>query len=283
VAALALIFVVRTVCVSYRWSLVDFEPAPIAAISRHPEQTGVAGLHEVSFATRDGLRMAGWYAPSSNGAAIVITHGTNTDRAKMLPETRMLAAAGYGVLAFDWPGNGASQGEVHWGQGERNALTAAIDWLSGRGDVDPKRIGGLGFSMGGYMMSQVAAGDTRLRSVVLESTPTAFDDYERWAHKRWGPLSAWPAIWAARNAGMPVDQMHPIDEVAHIAPRPLLIIGGDADTIVPPTMIRRLYEAAVEPKALWLVHGAHHGDFAEVDPSGYRSRLIEFFNRTLLD
>jgi len=71
-------------------------------------------------------------------------------------------------------------------------LTSAIDWLSLRSDVDPKRIGGLGFSMGGFMMTQVAAGDSRLRAIVLEGTPVSFDAYIEFHNGRWGILGKWP-------------------------------------------------------------------------------------------
>jgi dipeptidyl aminopeptidase/acylaminoacyl peptidase len=281
--ALAILVVARIAGKSYLWALVDFEAGPVADISRHPADTGIAGLTEVSFPARDGTRIAGWYVPSKNGAAIVVTHGTNADRAWMLPETRILAGGNFGVLAFDWPGNGASQGSVHWGRGERAALVGAVDWLVSRSDVDSHRIGGLGFSMGGYMMAQVAAAEPRLRAVVLEATPTAFDEYERWTHKRWGLLSGWPAIQAARRSGMPVDEMHPKDVVAMIAPRPLLIIGGQVDPIVPPQMIQALFDAAHEPKTLWMVPGAEHGGYASAAPDEYRDRLLTYFSSTLLN
>ncbi len=281
--ALGMLVVLRIAGKSYLWALIDFESGPAAEISKHPDETGIPGLAEVSFISRDGTHLAGWYVPSQNRAAVVLTHGTNVDRAWMLPETKILANGKFGVLAFDWPGNGGSQGEVHWGAGERAALAGAVDWLASRSDVDPQRIGGLGFSMGGYIMAQVAATDTQLRAVVLEATPTAFGEYERWAHKRWGLLSGLPAIWAARHSGMPLDEMRPRDVVASIAPRPLLIIGGDVDPIVPPFMTHALYESAREPKTLWMVPGAEHGSYVKVVPKEYRKRLVEFFSRTLLD
>jgi dipeptidyl aminopeptidase/acylaminoacyl peptidase len=264
---------------SYAW--LEFDRGPAAEISRHPERAGIKGLAEISFQTKDGVRIAGWYAPSKNRAAVVVVHGTNADRSSMLAETRILADGRFGVLAFDWPGSGASGGKVHWGEGERQALTAALGWLGSRGDVDPHRIGGLGFSMGGYMMAQVAARDTRLHSVVLEATPPAFGEYSDWAHRHGGLLSEMPALWTARWEGMPVDEMQPRNVVAAIAPRPLLVIGGDADTVVPQFMTRELFDSAREPKTLWIVHGAAHGRYAEAAPQDYATRLLAFFARTL--
>jgi alpha/beta superfamily hydrolase len=60
---------------------------------------------------------------------------------------RILARHGYGVLIFDPRGTGESEGDPYrWG-GERD-VKAALNYLRGRPDVDPQRIGGLGLSLG---------------------------------------------------------------------------------------------------------------------------------------
>ncbi len=279
--AVAVLLVLRVAGKSSFYASLDFDREPTADISKHPEQTGIPGLTEISFHTQDGVRIAGWYVPSKNRAAVVVVHGSNADRASMLPETRILASGNFGVLAFDWPGSGASEGKIHWGKGERQALAAAVDWVGSQGDVDPQRIGGLGLSLGGYMMAQVAAYDTRLRAVVLEATPPAYAEYSRWVHRHGGMLSELPGLWTARWSGMPVDEMLPQNVVAAIAPRPLLILGGDADLVVPQFMTRELYASAREPKTLWIVHGAGHGGYAETVPQEYGTRLVDFFARTL--
>src|SRR5438477_8265173 len=96
----------RIVSASYRTTLLDFEPWPASEQLLHPEQTGIAGIQSVDFLTGAGIRIAGWYVPSRNRAAVIVTHGSNADRSSMLPEIRNLAAEGFGVLAFDWPGDG---------------------------------------------------------------------------------------------------------------------------------------------------------------------------------
>ena len=90
------------------------EADPPSALLAAPQRTGIAGLKSVWFTSRDRLRLSAWYARSTNGAAIIVTHGTNSDRSSLLPELRVLSGAGYGVLAFDWPGLGESQGTIRW-------------------------------------------------------------------------------------------------------------------------------------------------------------------------
>lgn len=267
---------------NYRSSRDLIEPAEVSPLLRQPERTGVADLKNISFASQDGARLAGWYVPSKNRAAIIVTHGTNADRSTMLPELRFLADAGFGVLAFDWPGLGESEGRILWGDGARRALICAIDWLASKGDVDADRIGGLGFSIGGFVMTQVAAVDPRLRAIVLEGTVTGFDAYMNLHHGRWGVLSQWPARWAIRRTGLLDPAWAPGRVIGAIAPRPVLLISGSQDTEIPATMVRELYSSAHQPKTLWVVPGAEHGNYALAAPVDYPRRVIDFFNRTLV-
>jgi dipeptidyl aminopeptidase/acylaminoacyl peptidase len=269
---------------NYRAARLDFEPWPMSAALRHPELTGVPNLQSVSFPSADGLRIAGWYAASRNRAAIVVSHGTNADRSSMLPELRLLAAAGFGVLAFDWPGDGDSEGrgDIHYGPIERHALTAALTWVAARPEVDPNRIGGLGFSIGGFLMTQVAALDPRLRAIVIEAAPPDYEEYLRRLHRRWNFVSEWPAYWAVRNTGLVPGRMSPREVIGEIAPRPILIIGGALDEAVSPAMVNELYAAAREPKSVWLVPGAHHGGYWRAAAEDYQRHLLGFFNSGLL-
>jgi pimeloyl-ACP methyl ester carboxylesterase len=200
----------------------------------------------------------------------------------MLPEINLLSGAGYGVLAFDWPGDGQSGGMVTWGKGEQIALSAAVDWLSAQPDIDPKALGVIGFSCGGIIVAQVAATDARLRAVVLEATPTTFADYVRWNRRKSGWLSEWPATQALRHLGYQFDLPGPAKVIRSIAPRPVFVIGGEQDEIVPPDMITTLFQAGLEPKWLWLVPGAHHGGYVMAQPVEYPRRIIEFFSDSLI-
>ncbi|HMN45922.1 MAG TPA: alpha/beta fold hydrolase [Povalibacter sp.] len=267
----------------YRAVLHDFEPAPPSALLAHPEQTGIDRLTAVAFTAHDDNRIAGWYVPAKNRAAVIVTHGTNADRSSMLDEIRLLADAGFGVLAFDWPGDGESTGEVRWGAPEREALRGAIDWLAARSDVDPDRLGAFGFSMGGYFVTRIAAEDPRLRAVVIASGPPSYLAYVRRNHRQHGWLSRLPAEFAIRRVGMQHEAMPPIDCIAAIAPRPVLLLGGSEDRSIPPDMTRELFERAGEPKALWMIDGAAHGHYIGAAPDDYPRRIIDFYATHLAD
>jgi dipeptidyl aminopeptidase/acylaminoacyl peptidase len=265
---------------NYRGAHSLLEADPPSPLLNFPERTGIDGLKSVSFASHDKLKLSAWYKPPTHGAVVIVTHGTNSDRSTMLPELRLLCAAGYGVLAFDWPGLGYSEGVIRWDGQARDALRGAIDWLSALPEVDPRRIGGVGFSIGGFVMAQVAAQDHRLRAVVLEAAPPDFDDYVRLHYTRWGILSEWPARRALRDSGL-WGTSTPLNVIDQISPRPVLFLAGSMDGEVSAAMVTKLYNAARDPKTLWVVDGAQHGGYADVAAIEYSHRLVRFFEQGL--
>jgi dipeptidyl aminopeptidase/acylaminoacyl peptidase len=281
IVAIAVVLGLRLAARSFWAERADYVRTAPAAISRHPERAGIPGLTEVRFADAHGHRMAGWYAPSRNRAVIVLVHGTGADRSSLLFETGFLAQAGFGVLAFDLPGQGASEGTTRWGVPERQAISAAVDWLSARTDVDPLRIGGFGSSMGAYVMAQAAVLDPRLRALTLAASPNDVVEQNWLASDDWGLLTQIPNYLALRAYGQSLDML-PKDVIGRIAPRPVFIMGGELDQLVPRFMALQLYAAAGEPKELWIVPGAHHVDYAKVAADQYRARVTEFFQRSLL-
>ena len=259
----------------------DYVRTPPTEISRHPARARIGGLVEISFAAAGDPPVAAWYAPpGAERAAVVLVHGVYADRSALLFETRRLAQAGFGVLALDVPGQGGSGGTTQWGVPERRAVGASVDWLTQRGDVDPRRIGAFGMSMGAYVLAQTAVIDRRIAAVVLAASPHDVVEFNWLATRRWGFLSQYPTYWALRAGGTPFDNC-PRDIVGQIAPRPLLIMQGEHDALVPQWMARELYAAAREPKELYIIRGAHHADFAAVAPDEYGTCLVNFFERTL--
>ena len=95
------------------------------------------------------------------------------------PYARALTGQGYVGLAIDhWVFGERShtsegdmfkamlwQGQVLWGMMLYDSLRA-VDWLSGRQDVDPRRLGTLGISMGSTMAWWLAALDERITATV---------------------------------------------------------------------------------------------------------------------
>lgn len=258
------------------WHVFDKQRRAIAR-----PQAAPAELLNVSFTTRQGVQIRGWTLPSRNGARIVLCHGSGSDRSELLAEALALHTRGFGVLLYDSPGHGESGGEVHWGEGEYQALEAALSQAEQAADSAPLRLGLFGHSMGGYVAALVAARDPRVRALVLAATPSHLGEHLRWEYRRWGPVSYAPAILAVRLRGLPLDGPMPVDVIGKLAPRPLLLITGSEDNHVPRHMTEALLAAARPPRQLLVLPGAGHGGYAQQVGKPYLDQLSDFFERSL--
>lgn len=263
---------------SYRQQRAVFFP-PRRPLAMTLEAAGLPGVEAVTFGAR-GQSLSGWYAPSRNRRAVMLVHGAGGDRTSLLPTARGLSRQGFGVLLFDLPGHGESEGAIRWSEPEKTAVRDAVAFLAARPDVGPAAIGALGFSMGGYVLAQAAAADTRISAVVLAGTPA--DPVAQVAHQhgQYFALAEWPALFVLEQGGLRLDRSA-LDFVPRIAPRPLLIVGGDDDSTVPISMAEQLFRAAGSPKELYVIRGANHGSYFERGAGEYQARLQAFFERSL--
>jgi dipeptidyl aminopeptidase/acylaminoacyl peptidase len=285
----AVIAVVAVILIGFGWELrrgvlayraesATFYPprGPVAM----PPDSAELGLVRVSFPSRDGTSISGWYVPSRDSTAILLAHGTDATRASLLAEARILASAGHGVLLFDFPGHGESGGEVRFGPPATAAVEGAMDFLSARPGVDPARIGAVGFSDGGVAVADAAVVDPRIHATALVATPADADRQTRAEYRRFGPIAVYSALLAYRRRGVKLDSLRPIADVALISPRPLAIFGGEEDGVVPADEARDLFAASRPPHELHLVAHGNHGEYAAKD-AAYGTDLQRFFATAL--
>jgi uncharacterized protein len=231
--------------------------------------------------TGDGLRLLAWYLPGTRPAAVVVSGGHRGRAGDVLGISAALQRAGFHVVVYGWRGTPGSDPAAHTlGVYERRDLQAAIDAVSARlGDVP---VGLLGYSLGGAVSLVVAAGDPRVRAVCADSAfsdpfGVLADGVERVLRIPGAVLTAPVGALVARRTGARLADFSPLDAVARIAPRPLLLIHGERDLAVHPRHARDLYEAAGEPRALWLVPGAAHVGAYFADRERYLQRVLGFF------
>ncbi len=237
---------------------------------------------EITLTTEDSLALSGWYVPGHRPQAIILVHGINANRMALLPQALILHEVGYHVLLFDLRGHGLSQGTtVTYGYREAWDVQAAADYLARLPAVE--RIGVMGTSLGGAAVVRAAALDPRLEAVVIESSYSslpaavedAFDDFSAFPEWPFAPLLV---DLAERRAGVEIGQVDSARDLATIAPRPVLIIHGANDQLFPPAHAQRLYDAAHEPKSLWLIEDVAHGI---PQSQVYQERLLAFFETAL--
>ena len=240
-----------------------------------------AAYQSVEFTTSDGLTLRGWYVPSKNRAAVIVSPG----RSGTQGEARMLARHGYGALLFDRRGEGESEGDPNafgW-QGERD-IRAAVAFLEGRSDVDPERIGGLGLSVGGEMMIEAAAESSELKAIVSEgASGRSVRDILA------NPGSGWQEVIgngvATAATAIFTNNLPPADLrnlVPRIAPRAAFFVYGERGQPVEEPANRAFYEDADGPKQIWEVPEAGHVGGLDARPQDYERRVIGFFDEALL-
>jgi hypothetical protein len=265
-----------------------FVPFGMSYLSTHvhtaevPEAKLGVAYEEVTFTTSDDLEIAAWYVPSRNGAAVIIPGRTKTQ-----PHARMLIEHGYGVLLYDRRGEGASEGDPNlYGWGGSRDVHAAVDFLQGRPDVDPDRIGGLGLSVSGEMLLQAAAETSDLAAVVSEgagsrSMSEELEEYDA------GMTIRGFHVFVTKQAGLMMfsNQGPPpslVDLMPQVAPRPVLLIwapnGGNRETLNP------TYQEQIGASAeIWEIDDVKHVQGIQGHPEEYERRVIDFLDDALFD
>ena len=247
-------------------------------VGRTGSSPAIGVPHEaVTVTTSDSLDLAGLYIPSRNRAAVVVFPG-----ASAVKEAQALARHGYGVLLLDPRGQGKSQGDVVRWAGDRD-LIAGAEYLQGRPDVDPGRIGGFGSSVGGESLIEAAAQSTAFKAVVSEGAGFPVGDADMAGVKRilFAPLEVMTraATTVFSNHGPPP---RIVDRIGKIAPRPVFLIYADPGMGGEATRQPKYYAAAGEPKSIWKVQSSKHTGGIDVRPAEYERRVIAFFDRALL-
>jgi alpha/beta superfamily hydrolase len=224
--------------------------------------------------TVDGIRIVGEVRLPDSARellpVVVICHGIPSGRPApgdggYRPLAKRLADLGFLTVLFNFRGCGLSGGSIDLA-GWCCDLSAVIDMLLQRKDVDEKRLNLVGFSGGAAVSCVVAARDHRVSAVGLMACPAEFSFLFKREELSLIIRRA-REIGAIRDVGFPTDPKAWLEglygvkaeaTVEQIAPRPLLIVHGTADEVVPVEQGQLLYRLAGEPKELVLLEGVQH-------------------------
>ena len=218
--------------------------------------------------TDDGVPIDAAHLPGDRGLGIVLAHGftLNWQRPSVWRIARRLSRYG-GVVTFDFRGHGRSGGLSTLGDREIRDVDVAVAYAR---ELGYQRIAVVGFSMGASIVLRYAGLIGGVDAVVSVSGPG------RWYYRGTEPMRR--VHFAAEKRlgraftrhvlktrispeGWPVpDPVPPAEAAAMISPTPLLIVHGDRDIYFPPEHGQQLYDAAREPKELWLLPGFGHAE-----------------------
>jgi uncharacterized protein len=239
-----------------------------------------AGARTVAFTSADGTALRGWFIPSQSSPpnqspTIIQVHGNGGCINNHLGFVDYLPTAGFNLFMFDYRGYGESGGSA-WGRAALIAdAHAALDILLEQPEVNPERIGLHAQSLGGAIGMNLMAERPEIRAGVFESP---FASWRLAAATALGGPS--PNMLARFAAWLLIsDERRPIDAIREID-RPMLILHGDADLVIPSVHSRQLHEAAPNSSKFIELPGGEHNTLRDTHPEMERW-IGEFYEQHL--
>jgi len=220
----------------------------------------------IRFSSANGERVRGLLLlpPASAGKGpypcLLLLHGLGGSKSDARGLAPMIAK-GYAVCALDaaYHGDRKQQGKQFFSTDvalTRQAFIQtiidyrrAIDFLATRPEIDAKRIGLVGLSLGAMMGGVLTPVEPRIRTAVLV---VGGGDWRTLlsTSQHSAALAVRERLRADPAALDPLDSVDPLHYVEHISPRPLLMQNGRQDTVMPAACVQALWDRAKEPKCI---------------------------------
>lgn len=204
------------------------------------------------------LRVPGERGPAAvRPPAVIMVPGLDSTKEELQATAEYFLARGIATLAIDGPGQGEAEYELPIEPAYEKVATAAVDYLTTRGDIDAARTGLFGVSLGGYYAARAAAYEPRLAAVVALAGPYRFDlDWDSLpaqtrATFRVRSRAATDSAARARAAELT------LESAASAITGPLLIVGGGRDPIIPAYHQERLAKQVPQAELVLYPDGGH--------------------------
>jgi len=231
---------------------------------------GVAAMKNVTFKNRKEQTLAGlFFSGSPKRPVLVVCHGftgSKEGKGKAVEMAEFMVRNGYSVLLFDFAGCGESQGifqDISL-SGHIGDLQSAVDFCleESHGPVIT-----MGRSFGGTTAICHAASDHRVRGVCTWAAPVSLTDLFMGFTDEELPEDENTTVALAGNDGIihlrksfftDLSKYDVLRCSSLISPRPLLVIQGTEDAVVPPEEAGAIFNSAREPRDLLYIEGADH-------------------------
>ena len=220
---------------------------------------------DVWFTTDDNVKLHGWWVPKPGAPVFLWFHGNAGNISYRLENVKLLVdEVGVQVFIFDYREYGKSEGNITR-EGTFKDAAAAYRYLTENRGIPGSDIILFGRSLGTALATDLALKNPS-RALILESP---FTNSQEMA-KLFAPFMF---DWKPK---VPYDNLGKIGAVKV----PVMVIHSSHDEVIPVDMGRRVFEAAPEPKDLYIIPGAHHNDTYLVAGREYVERLRAFIEKT---
>jgi len=167
-------------------------------------------------------------------------------------------ARGMATLSFDGPGQGEAEYDIPIRGDYEVAVKAVVDFVATRTDLDAKRIGLWGVSLGGYYSARGAAFEKRAKACVSLSGPYSwletFDGRNELSREAFRVRSHAKTMDDAREVAKTLT----LEGVAKNITCPIFVVGGELDNLTPPHNAKRIASEVAGPCELLIVKGGNH-------------------------
>ena len=253
-----------------------------------PGQALQIDYSNVSWRSFDGTALRGWFVPAGDSErTAIVCHGVMDTKSGMMPFVQALHEGGYNVLAFDMRGHGESdRWTVTYGTRESQDIIACVNYLKSAHPDSAKHVVGVGWSMGAASLILAAARDLRIEALHIDAPYANTRDMARHIGEQIPALlRGWSyygglAIGSIET-GTNLFRFNTTEAVARISPRPVMIIHGTQDGVVPFEQGEMVFGAAGNPKSFHAVPGAGHCETIAVEGRRYTDRMITFLDGAL--
>jgi uncharacterized protein len=260
VALFSILAAVVLAAVLVRWAEPRLAFFPMRGEFETPEDFGLR-YEDVTIPTADGERLRGWLMPTPTPRAYVVYfHGNGGNLSNWSPILAGIVQRGYAVFAFDYRGYGLSTGRP-----TERGVYRDVDAVLKRAWADDVRSVPLiywGRSLGATMAAY-AATVRPPDGLILEA---GFPD-ARAAVRGSAPLYLLSLLASYR---------FPTAEFVNRARRPVLIMHGDRDSVIPIELGRELFEMIQTPKRFAVIAGGDHNDGVPGDGPAYWTAVEQF-------
>lgn len=263
--------------------------------------------------------LRGWHIPLRNEslrhnlkAGIISVHGGGRDRREFLSHADYWVRNGFEALLYDSSDHGLSDGSgIGLGFGYREQFDCAGAARFAKEKLGWDKVIVTGTSVGGAAALLATAREPLIDAVIAENP---FYDYEPFFVKIYSDIlgggsfggrdaSKYGALVNALSGMMsmiPLDayiekvasftrwwigaagQEGPVHVISRIAPRPLFLIHGEKDDMIPTSHSSLLFDTAKEPKQIWIAPKGRHADIHGIYMDEYEHQVLDFIERQVL-
>ncbi|MDX2216635.1 MAG: alpha/beta hydrolase [Oculatellaceae cyanobacterium bins.114] len=219
-------------------------------------------------------QLHGWWIPaqSTSRGVVLYLHGNGANIGANVAQAERFHRLGLSVLLIDYRGYGKSTGGFPSEAKVYEDATVAWNYLTQKRNISPQRILLYGHSLGGAIATQLAVQQPDAAGLIVQCSFTSIREMtNRIRSYRLLPIDL-----------VLTQRFESIRKVPHLK-MPVLFIHGMADTEIPFDMSQTLYEAAPEPKRLWLVPDAGHNTVGDVAGAEYLRVVGQFVRETVPD